>query len=108
MTNLTPFRARRRRLPNRRPNETIGLIFEGSRYYVSIGYFADGRPGEVFCHGSKVGSGVALAHSMGQLGDGAPASIIGALAVLVAGAGGAPDETSAERKRPFDEEHPHD
>ncbi len=95
------------RLPNHRPNETVGLHFEGQHYHVTIGYFADGRPGEVFCHGAKVGSGMdlpiddacvalsmllqygaepmALAHSMGGLGDGAPASIIGALAILVAG-----------------------
>ncbi len=97
----------RRRLLNRRLNETTDLLFEGHRYHVTIGYFAGWRPGEVFCHGAKVGSGVdlliddacvalsmllqhgaepiALAHSMGRLGDGAPASIIGALAVLVAG-----------------------
>lgn len=110
------FRARRRRLPPRRPNE-------------SVGYFADGRPAEVFCHGAKVGSGMdlliddacvalsmllqhgadpmALAHSMGRLGGCAPASIIGALAVLVAGAGGAPGEDPAEGKQPIDEGMPH-
>ncbi len=104
---MPPAPARRRRLPNRRLNETADLLFEGQHYHVTIGYFANGRPGEVFCHGAKVGSGVdlliddacvalsmllqhgaepiALAHSMGRLGDGAPASIIGALAVLVAG-----------------------
>ena len=97
----------RQYLPHHRPNETVDLHFEGQRYHVTIGYFADGRPGEVFCHGAKVGSGmdlliddacvalsmllqygaepVSLAHSMGRLGNGAPASIIGALAVLVAG-----------------------
>ncbi len=97
----------RSRLANRRLNETVDLHFEGQRYHVTIGYFADGRPGEVFCHGAKVGSGmdlliddacvalsmllqygvepVSLAHSMGRLGNGAPASIIGALAILVAG-----------------------
>ena len=97
----------RQRLPNHRPNETVNLHFEGQHYHVTVGYFADGRPGEVFCHGAKVGSGmdlliddacvalsmllqygaepVSLAHSMGRLGNGAPASIIGALAVLVAG-----------------------
>ena len=91
----------------RRLNETAELLFEGRRYHVTIGYFEDGQPGEVFCHGAKVGSGMnlliddacvalsillqhgvepqALAHSMGRLGDGAPASIIGALAILVAG-----------------------
>ncbi len=97
----------RQRLPNRRLNETVDLRFEGQHYHVTTGCFADGRPGEVFCHGAKVGSWMdlliddacvalslllqhrvepqALAHSMGRLGNGAPASIIGALAVLVAG-----------------------
>ena len=126
MNSPTPlFRAHRDKLPNRRPNETFNILFEGSRYHVTVGYFADGRPGEIFCHGAKVGSGMdlliddacvalsmllqhgadpmALAHSMGRLGGGAPASIIGALAVLVAGAGGAPGEDPAEGKQPIDE-----
>lgn len=97
----------RNRLPNRRLNETVALRFEGQHYHVTVGCFADARPGEVFCHGAKVGSGMdlmiddacvalslllqhevepqALGHSMGRLGDGAPASIIGALMDLVAG-----------------------
>ena len=105
----------RQRLPNRRLNETVDLRFEGQRYHVTVGCFSDGRPGEVFCHGAKVGSGIDLliddacvalsmllqhgvesqdlAHSMGRLGDGAPASIIGALVALV----GSNAETRAER-----------
>ena len=100
---MSPARAH---LPNRRPNETADLLFERQHYHVTIGFFADGRPGEVFCHGAKVGSGMDLliddacvvlsmllqhgaepmdlAHSLGRLGDGAPASIVGALAALVA------------------------
>ena len=97
----------RERLPDRRPNETIELEFEGTSYAVTIGYFPDGRVGEVFTHGAKVGStmdatlddasvaislllqfGVEpgqLAASMGRGGDGhEPASIIGALADLLA------------------------
>ncbi len=96
----------RTRLPNRRPNETADLLFEGQRYHVTIGFDLDGRAGEVFCHGAKVGSSMDLllddacvalslllqhgvkprdlAHSMGRLGDGAAASIIGALVDLVA------------------------
>ncbi len=120
----------RQRLPNHRPNETVGLHFDGQRYHVTIGYFADGRPGEVFCHGAKVGSGmdlliddacvalsmllqygaepVSLAHSMGGLGNGAPASIIGALAILVAGtaepmAERAAVEPSEDRTQPSNE-----
>ena len=80
-------------------------MFEGQRYHVTVGFAPDGRPREVFCHGGKVGSGMnlilddacvalslllqygvepqSLAHSMGRLGDGAAASIIGALVDLV-------------------------
>ena len=111
----------RARLPNCRPNETVDLHFEGQRYHVTVGFFAGGHPGEVFCHGAKVGSGmdlliedgcvalsmllqygaepVSLAHSMGRLGNGAPASIIGALAVLVAG-------TADSHKQPSNEGAP--
>lgn len=96
----------RTRLPNRRENETVDLVFGGQRYHVTIGFALDGQPREVFCHGGKVGSGMdlilddacvalslllqhgveprGLAHSMGRLGDGAAASIIGALVDLVA------------------------
>ncbi len=95
----------RQRLPCRRLNETVDLRFEGRHFHGTIGRFVDGRPREVFCHGAKVGSGMdlliddacvmlslllqhqvgprALAHSMGRLGDGAAASIIGALVDLV-------------------------
>jgi hypothetical protein len=97
----------RHRLPHRRPNLTVDLLFDGTRYAVTVGYRLDGRPGEVFTHGPKVGSMLdallddaciavslllqhglapaALASSMGRLGDDrAPASIIGALADLLA------------------------
>jgi len=96
----------RQRLPDRRENETVDLMFDGHRYHVTIGFALDGRPREVFCHGGKVGSGMdrilddacvalslllqygvepqGLGHSMGRLGDGAAASIIGALVDLVA------------------------
>ena len=95
----------RQRLPNRRLNETVDLMFGGQRYHVTVGFALDGRPSEVFCHGGKVGSGMDLilddacvalslilqygieprdlGHSMGRLGDGAAASIIGALVDLV-------------------------
>jgi len=97
----------RNRLPNRRPNETVELLFNDTRYAVTVGYYPDtGRIGEVFTHGAKVGSNMDailddacvalslliqygtepsdLALSMGRHGDGkAPASIIGALADLL-------------------------
>ncbi len=98
----------RNRLPNRRPNETVELLFNDTRYAVTVGYYPDtGRIGEVFTHGAKVGSNMDailddacvalslliqygtepgdLASSMGRHGEGkAPASIIGALADLLA------------------------
>ncbi len=95
----------RQRLPNRRENETVDLVFDGQRFHVTIGFALDGQPREIFCHGAKVGSGMDLilddacvalslllqhdieprdlGHSMGRLGDGAAASIIGALVDLV-------------------------
>jgi hypothetical protein len=45
---IPPVKSSRERLPNRRPNETVGFEHNGSRYRLSIGFFPDGRPGEVF------------------------------------------------------------
>lgn len=98
----------RRRLPDRRPSITADLIHDGRAYAVSLGFDpADAWLGEVFAHGAKVGSNMdgilddacialslllqhgveplALALTMGRLGDGAtPASIIGALTDVLA------------------------
>ena len=94
-------------LPFRRHNETIDLVFGAQKFSVTIGFRRDGTPGEVFAYGARVGSDlhamlsdscivmslllqhgvqpVALAHSLGRAGDGVtPASIIGALADLLA------------------------
>ena len=96
-----PHERRRERLPNRRAAETRELTYGGNVYSVATGQYRDGRPGEVFLSGAKVGSdtdglladvGVllsrllqfgdtleAIAAGMGRLGDGTtPASIIGA------------------------------
>ena len=103
MTEPAP---RRGRLPDRRPNLTIDLEFEGRRYHVTIGYALDGTPREIFAHGAKVGSTMDrllddacvnlslmlqldvaprdLAHSMGRFEDGSASSIIGALIDLLA------------------------
>jgi len=96
------------RLPHRRPSITAELVHDGHAYAASVGFDpSDGRVGEVFTHGAKVGSAMdgilddacvalslllqhgiepsALTSSMGRLGDGtSPASIIGALADLLA------------------------
>jgi hypothetical protein len=98
----------RQRLPDRRPSLTTVLVHECCSYSVTIGFDPrSDRVGEVFTHGAKVGSAMdgilddacialslllqhgvdpaALASSMGRLGNSkSPASIIGALADLIA------------------------
>ena len=97
----------RARLPHRRESETIDLFFAGRGFAVTIGFYPDGRLGEVFSSGVKVGSDLdailadacvaislllqhgvtpaALARSMGRAGDGiTPASVIGALSDCLA------------------------
>ena len=98
----------RQRLPNRRAAETVELEHSGSRFTVTIGFYPDGRPGEVFTHGARSGSNMdalladacvvvscliqhgveprELAASMGRLGNSEPASIIGAVVDLTAAA----------------------
>jgi hypothetical protein len=108
----------RLRLPNRRQAETTVIEHGGMRFEVTVGFYPDGRPGEVFTHGAKAGStmdgllddacvlvsrllqhGVAaadLAGSVGRLGNAEPASVIGAVVDLVAKAAVAePAEVSA-------------
>jgi hypothetical protein len=95
------------RLPDRRAAETVELEHGGQRFTVTIGFYPDGRPGEVFTHGARSGSTLDalladacvvscliqhgaeprdLAASMGRLGNAAPASVIGAVLDLVAAA----------------------
>jgi hypothetical protein len=96
----------RQRLPDRRAAETVQLEHGGTRFMVTIGFYPDGRPGEVFVYGVRTGSSLdalladacvvisclmqhgveprELAHSMGRLGNAKPASIIGAVIDLAA------------------------
>ena len=92
----------RERLPNRRRATTINIASGGSKYQLGVGYFADGRVGEVFIAGPKSGSDMhglladlgvvisrlfqhgdtpaSLAAGMARLGDGeTPASIVGTI-----------------------------
>jgi hypothetical protein len=84
------------------------LEHDGARFMVTIGFYPDGRPGEVFTHGARSGSNLDalladacvvvscliqhgvepsnLAGSMGRLGNTKPASVIGAVVDLVAAA----------------------
>jgi hypothetical protein len=94
----------RARLPDRRAAETIEIEHLGMRFTVTIGFYPDGKPGEVFVHGTKTGStldallndacvlvsllmqhGIEpkdFATSMGRLGNAEAASIIGAVVDL--------------------------
>ena len=96
----------RARLPDRRAAETVMLEHDGARFMVTIGFYPDGRPGEVFTHGARSGSSMDalladacvvvscliqhganardLAGSMGRLGNSKPATVIGAVVDLVA------------------------
>ena len=91
----------RTRLPDRRAAETVMLEHSGTRFMVTIGFYPDGRPGEVFTHGARSGSSLdalladacvvvscliqhgveprEIASSMGRLGNAEPASVIGAV-----------------------------
>ena len=107
----------RQRLPDRRAAATVDLEHGGSRFTVTIGFYADGRPGEVFTHGIRTGSGLdalladacvllsclmqygvepsQIAGSMGRSGNAEPASIIGAVIDLAAKACPAGQSTEA-------------
>jgi hypothetical protein len=98
----------RERLPNRRAAETIQIEHGGQRFTVTVGFYPDGRAGEVFTHGMRIGSSLdalladacvllslmmqhgiearELASSMGRLGSAEPASIIGAVLDLIVAA----------------------
>ena len=43
----------RNRLPNRRPAETIAFERDGSHYQMTVGYFPDGRVGEIFLNADR-------------------------------------------------------
>ena len=104
----------RRRLPDRRPSATHVNCWAGSddqptEFSVTVGYYLDGRAGEVFANGQKVGSAmqslledacvavsIALQHGVGpadlarSMGrtpvsktETGPASIIGAIAEVL-------------------------
>ena len=100
----------RESLPDRRPSRTVDLDSGGRRYAATVGFYSDGRPGEVFTKGAKVGSGMdailddacvalslllqhgvqpaAIAKSMSWVSCGEAASAIGALADLLAAEAG--------------------
>ena len=44
------------KLPDRRAAESVSVEHGGTRFTVTIGFYPDGRPGEVFIHGIRTGS----------------------------------------------------
>jgi hypothetical protein len=52
--------AERERLPNRRSAETFDLEAGGLRYTTTIGFYPDGRIGEIFLTNHKAGSAAGM------------------------------------------------
>ena len=48
----------RRTLPQRRASETFDLRFWNQTFTVTVGFYADGTPGEVFIDGGKTGQDI--------------------------------------------------
>ena len=48
----------RRTLPQRRAAETFDLRFWNQPFTVTVGFYADGTPGEVFIDGGKTGQDI--------------------------------------------------
>jgi len=90
----------RRVLPRRRPAETFNLRFWNQSFSVTIGFYPDGTPGEVFIDGGKTGQDIqstardaavvlslalqhgtpieTIRHAVTRSGSGEAASILGA------------------------------
>ena len=91
----------RRVLPQRRAAETFNLRFWNQPFTVTVGFFPDGTPGEVFIDGGKTGQDIqstardaavvlslalqhgtpieTIRHAVTRNGSGAAASILGAI-----------------------------
>ena len=58
----------RRTLPQRRAAETFDLRFWNQSFTVTVGFYADGTPGEVFIHSCKTGNDIqSIARDAGVL-----------------------------------------
>ena len=91
----------RRPLPQRRASETFDLRFWNQSFTVTVGFYPDGTPGEVFIDGGKTGQDIqstardaavvlslalqhgtateTLRHAVTRNGSGSAASILGAV-----------------------------
>jgi len=57
MEQATPaVKAERDRLPNKRACETIAFERDGSQYQLTVGFYPDGRAGEVFLNADRSNS----------------------------------------------------
>jgi hypothetical protein len=58
----------RRTLPQRRAAKTFNMRFWNQPFTVTVGFYADGKPGEVFIEGCKTGNDVeSIARDAGVL-----------------------------------------
>jgi hypothetical protein len=55
MQEITCVRAARERLPARRRNITKRIVADGISYHVTLGFYQDGRVGEIFINAQKCG-----------------------------------------------------
>jgi len=91
----------RRPLPQRRPAETFTVVHWNQPFAVTVGFYPDGTPGEVFVDARKTGGDVeaiardaavvislalqhgapleTIRHAVTRNGNGAPSSIVGAV-----------------------------
>ena len=91
----------RRTLPQRRASETFDLRFWNQNFTVTVGFYPDGTPGEVFIDGGKTGQDIqstardaavvlslalqhgtaieTIRHAVTRNSAGAPSSILGAV-----------------------------
>jgi hypothetical protein len=96
----------RQPLSSRRKNQSMELVFDGIRFHLTVGFYDNGRIGEVWLNGPRPDSALyhitqdacvlishllqrfasphALFDSMPRKADGAPASVIGAIIELLA------------------------
>jgi hypothetical protein len=51
--SATANKPARNRLPNKRACETIAFERDGSQYQMTVGFYPDGRPGEIFLNHNR-------------------------------------------------------
>jgi hypothetical protein len=51
--DLSVVKPERERLPNKRACETVAFERDGSQYQMTVGFYPDGRPGEIFLNADR-------------------------------------------------------